>query len=98
MRTGSILGIAAALALGAGAALASDAANVQQSSSELPVGIFATGASTHYCPAGLQPVSVDGTTSCGLPNRTETYAQIKRTPARRGYGSYSCPVGSKGCY
>jgi len=93
---GAMIG-ATALCVAAGVAMASDAATVQQSSSELPVGIYATGAGTSYCPAGLRPVSVDGTTSCGMPNRTETYAEAKRTPYRRSYRSYDCAVGIKGC-
>ncbi|WP_428926006.1 hypothetical protein [Marinibacterium sp. SX1] len=89
----------AAMAALSGPALASDAATIQQSSSEMPVGIYATGSSVNYCPSGLQPVSVDGTTSCGTPNQQVTYAQAKQTPYRRSYGnSYSCAVGAKGCY
>lgn len=95
----SYLGVCTAAILAAGAALASDAANTQQSSAEAPVGVYATGSSENYCPAGLQPVTVDGTTSCGTPNRAGTYAQAMRAPAgRTRAGWYSCPVGTKGCY
>lgn len=93
------LGAYAGVILTAGAALASDAASTQQSSAEAPVGVYATGSSENYCPAGLQPVTVDGTTSCGTPNRAGTYAQAMRAPAGRSRaGWYSCPVGTKGCY
>lgn len=91
-------GAIAALTLCATAAMASDAATIQQSSSELPVGIYAAGSGTNYCPAGLQPVSIDGTTSCGTPNQTITYNEVKKTPYRRSYSRYyTCPVGVKGC-
>ncbi len=90
-------GACAALMLTAGLAWANDAANIQQSSSEIPVPIYPTGASVNYCPAGLQPVSVDGTVSCGTPTSEMTYAQAKATPYRRS-GYSSCIPGAKGCY
>ncbi|MEM8732339.1 MAG: hypothetical protein AAGF79_20710 [Pseudomonadota bacterium] len=94
--------IFAVVATFAGSALlASDAATIQQSSSELPVGIYPTGSHVNYCPAGLQPVSMDGTTSCGVPNQTITYNEAKRTPYRRSRHpgrTTSCPEGAKGCF
>lgn len=89
-------GACAALLLSAGLAYANDAAQVQQSSSEVPVTIYPTGAKAHYCPAGLQPVSVDGSVSCGTPTTETTYAEAKATPYRSG-GYRSCSVGAKGC-
>ncbi|QEW19265.1 hypothetical protein LA6_001448 [Marinibacterium anthonyi] len=91
---------ACAATLAAGAVMASDAANVQQSSSQSPLGIYATGSRDNYCPAGLQPVTVDGTTSCGTPNRSGTYDEARRTPyGGHGTARYdSCAPGIKGCY
>ncbi len=59
----------------------------------------------NYCPAGLQPVTIDGSISCGMPNRYQTYQQAMRHPVTRTRQnmarSYSarpdCPVGAKGC-
>ena len=89
---------AAALILSAGLAVANDAATIQQSSSEMAVPIYSAGSSTNYCPAGLQPVSVDGTTSCGTPTSDMTYAEVKATPYGRRSSSYvTCAPGVKGC-
>jgi len=59
--------------------------------------------STHanYCPAGLQPVSIDGSVSCGQPNQRHTYQQMAAHPKPRvtRYRSAgpTCGVGTKGC-
>ncbi len=60
----------------------------------------------NHCPAGLQPVSMDGSFSCGTPNRYQTYQQAMKHPVqRKRHGKvrhYSarpnCPAGAKGCY
>lgn len=52
----------------------------------------------NYCPAGLQPVSIDGTTSCGRPNTNVSWYYMKRHPVQRAhYSRYYCPEGTKGC-
>ena len=96
---GALAALTLALTLVSGAA-PGDAAPIQQSSPELSVGVYATGGSANYCPAGLEPVSVDGTTSCGTPNREGTYDRAKQAPDQRGKGGAggTCAPGIKGCY
>ncbi len=47
------------------------------------VGIRRNVSHENYCPAGLQPVSVDGSISCGRPNRYQSYQQAMKHPAQR---------------
>lgn len=59
--------------------------------------------SANYCPAGLQPVSVIGVISCGTPNVTVSYQQVKAHPVSRRNRTrahlynQNCPIGTKGC-
>ncbi|MCM2560553.1 hypothetical protein M8756_04220 [Lutimaribacter sp. EGI FJ00015] len=53
----------------------------------------------NYCPSGLQPVVLGGVVSCGQPNQSISYAEMKQhTVSRRGHGRLVCPDGEKGCY
>lgn len=65
-----------------------------------PVVVYPYASSANYCPSGLQPVSVDGTVSCGTPTTDVTYQQATSAPrGRRSDRSWSknCPIGNKGC-
>ncbi|WP_299687493.1 hypothetical protein [uncultured Tateyamaria sp.] len=67
--------------------------------------IYAYKSHANYCPAGMQPVTMDGTICCGVPNQAHTYQQVmahgvakKRHVKRiRAVRRDSCPVGTKGC-
>lgn len=69
------------------------------------VGIRRYASHENYCPAGLQPVTIDGSISCGAPNRYQSYQQAMRHPvqhvrqnkARHYSARPNCPVGAKGC-
>lgn len=62
---------------------------------------------TNYCPAGQQPVTMDGVICCGVPNQAHTYQQVMANPrpakrvhrVQRVARTYrdNCPVGAKGC-
>jgi len=68
--------------------------------------IYPYHAKANYCPAGLQPVQVNGTICCGTPNQHISYQQalahpvthkkvhkvVHHRPARK----LVCPVGEKG--
>jgi len=64
-------------------------------------GIHPYEGTANYCPAGLQPVSVDGVIGCGTPDRAQSYQQARQHPvtrarsARARYGE--CTPGVKGC-
>ena len=58
----------------------------------------------NFCPAGLQPVTISGTISCGTPNQYQSYQHVMMHPAPRrkvrvhhGHNHFNCPVGTKGC-
>ncbi len=75
--------------LGAVPAMASDTPN-----------IYPYPSAQNYCLPGLQPVSLGGVISCGVPNQTITHAQVMAHPAghhRMHKTSYDCPIGTKGC-
>lgn len=77
--------------LGTGAACAMDAK------------IYPYHARANYCPAGLQPIQIDGVICCGTPNQTISYAQAKAHPVARKTARVAgrklvCPVGEKGCF
>lgn len=66
--------------------------------------IYAYHSSHNFCPAGLQPVTMNGEICCGTPNQGISYQQalshpvthkprVHRTQSRRA----DCPVGTKGC-
>lgn len=60
----------------------------------------------NFCPAGLQPVSFDGTVSCGTPNQSISYQHALMHPvahkhvrvAQKPGRQLVCPVGEKSCY
>ncbi|MEZ5675688.1 hypothetical protein SAMN06265173_1502 [Thalassovita litoralis] len=65
--------------------------------------IYPYPASANYCPAGLQPITIDGVICCGTPNQSMTYQQAKAAPGPRTYrparrSGMVCPEGEKGCY
>jgi len=68
--------------------------------------VYAYPTSANYCPAGLQPITIDGVICCGTPNQSVSYQSMKAHPvvrkvrARRVAASSRiiCPVGEKGCY
>lgn len=62
----------------------------------------------NHCPAGQQPVSMDGVICCGVPNQTVSYQammrhgstarpRMTRVSSANSYGTI-CPEGQKGCY
>jgi len=58
----------------------------------------------NFCPAGLMPVTIDGTICCGTPNQTMSYQSVKAHGAakkRRAHrvkaAAADCPIGQKGC-
>ena len=67
--------------------------------------IYAYDSSQNFCPAGLQPVTTDGTICCGRPNQSISYQQAlahpvvkkKRVKKVRTVRRSNCPVGTKGC-
>ncbi|WP_299282653.1 hypothetical protein [uncultured Tateyamaria sp.] len=65
--------------------------------------IYAYHSSHNFCPAGLQPVTMDGTICCGKPNQGISYQQAlahpvaKKRHVHRVRKQSSCPVGTKGC-
>ncbi|MBO6774444.1 MAG: hypothetical protein JJ897_02860 [Marinibacterium sp.] len=60
-----------------------------------PVVVYPYANIVNYCPAGLQPVTVDGTVICGTPTTIVTYQQA--ATAVGGYGPAKCRAGTKGC-
>jgi len=73
--------------------------------------IYPYSTSVNYCPAGLQPITIDGVICCGTPNQSVSYQSMKAHPvtrkarpvrARRASPAPTsrivCPVGEKGCY
>ncbi|APX11023.1 hypothetical protein [Tateyamaria omphalii] len=62
--------------------------------------IYAYHSQHNYCPAGLQPVTMDGVICCGVPNQHITYQRALAHPVKkrvRHVRQTSCPVGTKGC-
>ncbi|SFN57436.1 hypothetical protein SAMN04487859_10559 [Roseovarius lutimaris] len=71
--------------------------------------VYAYESAVNYCPAGLQPVSLNGVICCGQPNQAQSYQQVMAHPVRKKIRHYSprarsarahlnCPAGAKGCY
>ncbi|CUH85960.1 hypothetical protein [Thalassovita mediterranea] len=64
----------------------------------------------NHCPAGQQPVSMDGVICCGVPNQSISYqAMMRHGGSKRSYSASKpmsqpvssgviCPEGQKGCY
>ncbi|MGJ8625701.1 MAG: hypothetical protein ACSHXB_01970 [Sulfitobacter sp.] len=70
------------------------------------VNIYPYQASSNYCPAGMQPISISGVICCGTPNQSVSYQQAKAAPVKRHRvvkrryvrsARAHCPVGTKGC-
>lgn len=65
--------------------------------------IYAYATTANYCPAGLQPISINGVVCCGQPNQSITYQQAMSHPVvRRQYRparapQADCPIGQKSC-
>ena len=58
--------------------------------------VYAYGGVANYCPAGLQPVTINGVICCGTPNQGITYQQAKSHPhpvVRRHVHRVARPVG-----
>jgi len=92
MRLTPVISAAALVALmGAGAAIADQPK------------IYAYHSSHNFCPAGLQPVTMDGVICCGRPNQGISYQQALAHPVKKKKRyvhrtrQSSCPVGTKGC-
>jgi hypothetical protein len=64
-------------------------------------GIYAYEGTANYCPAGLQPVSINGVICCGQPNRAESYQDAKSHPVARIRSARArydeCTPGTKAC-
>lgn len=77
----------------------------QMASADVKVRPYAT--SENYCPAGLQPVSINGVICCGTPNTHETYQSAMAHPVAKKkvhkvrhkprQTRSHCAVGTKGC-
>jgi hypothetical protein len=67
--------------------------------------IYPYATTENFCPAGLRPVSINGTVGCGTPNQHATYQSVMAHPAARKkhhlprHTSHSaqCEIGTKGC-
>lgn len=92
--TRMITAAAAFAVLGTGAAMAQDQSGPK---------VYAYHSQHNFCPAGLQPVTIDGTICCGTPNQGISYQQALAHPVKkrirhvRKVRQSSCPVGTKGC-
>lgn len=66
------------------------------------VTLYAYPTSENYCPAGLQPIVLNGVICCGRPTTHVSYHQVMKHPHRakkkRHYSARThCPEGTKGC-
>ena len=62
--------------------------------------IYPVHTSHNFCPAGLQPVTMDGTICCGTPNQSVRYQSMMAqgsTKHRPRAQQSDCPIGEKGC-
>lgn len=70
--------------------------------------IYAYPTSENYCPAGFQPVTINGVICCGKPNQSMSYQQMMAHPAprrtvrrvvhqTRRSARPACIPGTKGC-
>ncbi|MEO0937324.1 MAG: hypothetical protein AAFY38_04145 [Pseudomonadota bacterium] len=87
------------LMMAAGAALMAGAAAAEPR-------IYAYHTHQNFCPAGLQPVTMDGVICCGKPNQSMTYQHVMAHPVarkkvhkpRKVYSARAqCAPGTKGC-
>ena len=71
---------------------------VPAASSDVRIYPYAT--AVNYCPAGLQPVVLNGVICCGRPTVHQSYQQVMRHPVQVqrvvDYRS-TCREGEKGC-
>ncbi len=95
------MGIKSAIFAGLGLALVA-----ALPASAMDAKIYSYHARANYCPAGLQPIQIDGVICCGSPNQHISYNQalahpvakkkihkvVHHRPARK----LVCPVGEKG--
>ena len=58
----------------------------------------------NYCPAGFQPVQIDGVICCGRPNQHKSYSQALAHPVAKKHkprpvysARVQCKPGVKGC-
>lgn len=69
--------------------------------------VYPYATSENYCPAGHQPVTINGVICCGTPNQHISYQSAMAHPVakkkvhkvtHRTYRARSnCPIGTKGC-
>lgn len=71
--------------------------------------IYPVKSAHNFCPSGLQPVTIDGSISCGTPTTTVSYHSMMAHPAptrkahkrvhhtRHHAAPTACPPGMKGC-
>ena len=70
--------------------------------------IYPYHAGANYCPAGLQPVTINGVICCGSPNQHVSYQSMMSHPAPKKHvhkkvvhkvrsARAHCPAGTKGC-
>lgn len=70
--------------------------------------VYPYATSENYCPAGLQPVTINGVICCGTPNQHISYQSAMAHPVAKkkhhkvSHRSYRakqshCPIGTKGC-
>ncbi len=66
--------------------------------------VYPVKTSHNFCPAGLQPVTSDGTICCGTPNQNISYHAMMSHPVKKkklhrvkATSSFDCPIGEKGC-
>ena len=74
------------------------------------VNVYPVPSKKNYCPAGLVPVTISGSISCGTPTTTTTYQQMMKHPQpvqrvhkKKHVTTYrrsarpTCEIGTKGC-
>jgi hypothetical protein len=63
--------------------------------------VYAYEGGPNYCPAGLQPITLNGVICCGAPNQAQSYQQAQRHPVTRIRSARvrydACLPGQKGC-
>ncbi|MEQ9259305.1 MAG: hypothetical protein RIG84_09405 [Roseovarius sp.] len=60
--------------------------------------VYPVPTNANYCPAGLQPITLNGVICCGKPNTHVTWYEMKKHPVSHArVATRNCPVGEKGC-
>lgn len=65
--------------------------------------IYPYHSSENFCPAGMQPVTMDGVICCGKPNQSHSYQAMMAHPVKKKHRAVrhssraDCPIGTKGC-